>query len=169
LIRVRPTRGTDIGRLEAVERSAATLFRALPDLAWIADDHVAGPDTHRTAVAQGLSWVAVDAADQPIGFLIAAVEDDTDLHVLELSVAADHQGRGDGRALMQTARREAEARALSALTLTTFAGVAWNAPFYARLGYAVLTTGTMPAYLREALAAQARHGLTDRIAMRLTL
>ncbi len=169
MIRVRPTRGTDIGRLEAVERSAATLFRALPDLAWIADDHVAGPDTHRTAVAQGLSWVAVDAADQPIGFLIAAVEDDTDLHVLELSVAADHQGRGDGRALMQTARREAEARALSALTLTTFAGVAWNAPFYARLGYAVLTTGTMPAYLREALAAQARHGLTDRIAMRLTL
>ncbi len=169
MIRVRPTRGTDIGRLEAVERSAATLFRALPDLAWIADDHVAGPDTHRTAVAQGLSWVAVDAADQPIGFLIAAVEDDTDLHVLELSVAADHQGRGDGRALMQTARREAEARALSALTLTTFAGVAWNAPFYARLGYAVLTTGTTPAYLREALAAQARHGLTDRIAMRLTL
>lgn len=169
MIRVRPTRGTDIGRLEAVERSAATLFRALPDLAWIADDHVAGPDTHRTAVAQGLSWVAVDAADQPIGFLIAAVEDDTDLHVLELSVAADHQGRGDGRALMQTARREAEARALSALTLTTFAGVAWNAPFYARLGYAVLTTGTMPAYLREALAAQAEHGLTDRVAMRIKL
>jgi hypothetical protein len=94
LIRVRPTRGTDIGRLEAVERSATTLFRTLPDLAWIADDHVAGPDTHRTAVAQGLSWVAVDAADQPIGFLIAAVEDGADLHVMELSVAADHQGRG---------------------------------------------------------------------------
>ncbi len=169
MIRVRPTRGTDIDRLEAVERSAATLFRALPDLAWIADDHVAGPDTHRTAVAQGLSWVAVNAEDQPVGFLIAAVEDDTDLHVLELSVAADHQGRGAGRTLMQTARREAEARALSALTLTTFAGVAWNAPFYARLGYAALTTETTPAYLREALAAQARHGLTDRIAMRLTL
>ena len=169
MIRVRPTRGTDIDRLEAVERSAATLFRALPDLAWIADDHVAGPDTHRTAVAQGLSWVAVDAADQPIGFLIAAVEDGADLHVMELSVAADHQGRGAGRALMQTARREAETRALSALTLTTFAGVAWNAPLYARLGYAVLTTETTPAYLRDALAAQARHGLTDRIAMRLTL
>ncbi|MCZ4106922.1 GNAT family N-acetyltransferase [Brevundimonas diminuta] len=169
MIRVRPTRGTDIDRLEAVERSAATLFRIQPDLAWIADDHVAGPDTHRVAIAQGLSWVAVDAADQPIGFLIAAVEDGADLHVLELSVAADHQGRGAGRALMQTARREAETRALPALTLTTFAGVAWNAPFYARLGYAVLTTETTPAYLRDALAAQARHGLTDRIAMRLTL
>jgi len=169
LIRVRPTRGTDIDRLEAVERSAATLFRALPDLAWLAEDRTAGPEAHARAVAQGLSWVAVDEADQPAGFLIAAVEDGADLHVLELSVAADHQGRGAGRALMQTARREAETRALSALTLTTFAGVAWNAPFYARLGYAVLTAETTPAYLREALAAQAEHGLTDRVAMRLTL
>lgn len=169
MIPVRPTRDPDIDRLEAVERSAGSLFRALPDLAWIADDRTAGPDTHRTAVSQGLSWVAVDAEDQPVGFLIAAVEDGADLHVLELSVGADHQGRGAGRALMQTARREAEARALSALTLTTFANVPWNAPFYARLGYTVLTAETLPAYLREALAAQAEHGLTDRVAMRLKL
>ncbi|CAM2804804.1 GNAT family N-acetyltransferase [Brevundimonas diminuta] len=169
MIRVRPTRGTDIGRLEAVERSAATLFRALPDLAWLAEDRTAGPEAHARAVAQGLSWVAVDEVDQPAGFLIAAVEDGADLHVLELSVAADHQGRGAGRALMQTARREAETRALSALTLTTFAGVAWNAPFYARLGYTALTAETTPAYLREALAAQAEHCLTDRVAMRLKL
>lgn len=169
MIRVRPTRGTDIGRLEAVERSAATLFRALPDLAWLAEDRTAGPEAHARAVAQGLSWVALDEVDQPAGFLIAAVEDGADLHVLELSVAADHQGRGAGRALMQTARREAETRALSALTLTTFAGVAWNAPFYARLGYTALTAETTPAYLREALAAQAEHCLTDRVAMRLKL
>ncbi|MGX1586836.1 GNAT family N-acetyltransferase [Brevundimonas diminuta] len=168
MIRVRPTRGTDIDRLEAVERSAATLFRALPDLAWIADDHVAGPDTHRTAVAQGLSWVAVDAADQPIGFLIAA-EADTDLHILELSVTDEHQGRGAGRALMAAARHAAEARAKQALTLTTFSTVPWNAPFYARLGYAALTFAETPAYLRETLAAEAAHGLTDRVAMRLTL
>ena len=167
MIRVRPTRGTDIGRLEAVERSAATLFRTLPDLAWIADDHVAGPDTHRTAVAQGLSWVAVDAEDQPVGFLIAA-EADVDLHILELS-AADHQGRGGGRALMAAARQEAGVRAKQALTLTTFSTVPWNAPFYARLGYAALTFAETPAYLRETLAAEAAHGLTDRVAMRLTL
>ena len=165
---VRPTRGTDIDCLEAVERSAATLFRALPDLAWIADDHVAGPDVHRTAVEQGLSWVAVDATDQPIGFLIAA-ETDADLHILELSVAAEHQGRGAGRALMAAARQEAEVRAKRALTLTTFHAVPWNAPFYARLGYAALTAATTPAYLREILAAEAAHGLTDRVAMRLTL
>lgn len=169
MIRVRLTRGTDIGRLEAVERSAATLFRTLPDLAWLAEDRTTGPEAHAGAVAQSLSWVAVDEVDQPVGFLIAAIEDDADLHVLELAVAADHQGRGAGRALMQTARREAEARALSALTLTTFRRVAWNAPFYARLGYEALTAEAMPAYLLEALAAQAEHGLTDRFAMRLSL
>lgn len=169
MIRVRLTRGTDIGRLEAVERSATTLFRTLPDLAWLAEDRTAGPEAQARAIAQGLSWVAVDEADQPVGFLIAAIEDDADLHVLELALAADHQGRGAGRTLMQTARREAQARALSALTLTTFRRVAWNAPFYARLGYEALTAEAMPAYLLEALAAQAEHGLTDRVAMRLSL
>ncbi|WP_427790813.1 GNAT family N-acetyltransferase [Brevundimonas diminuta] len=169
MIRVRPTREADIGRLDAVERSSATLFRTLPDLAWLAEDRTAGPEAHALAVAQGLSWVAVDAEDQPVGFLIAAVEDDADLHVLELSVAADHQGRGAGRALMQTARHVAKSRALKALTLTTFRSVAWNAPFYARLGYVELTAEAAPAYLREALAAQSRHGLTDRVAMRLKL
>ncbi len=169
MIRVRPTREADIVHLDIIERSSATLFRSLPDLAWLADDRTAGPEAHARAVAQGLSWVAVDEEDHPVGFLIAAVEDGADLHVLELSVAADHQGRGAGRALMQTARREAETRALSALTLTTFANVPWNAPFYARLGYTALTAETMPAYLREVLAAQAEHGLTDRVAMRLKL
>ncbi len=169
MIRVRPTREADIRRLDAVERSSATLFGTLPDLAWLAEDRTAGLEAHARAVAQGLSWVAVDEADQPVGFLIAAVEDEAELHILELAVGADHQGRGAGRALMQTARREAEARALSALTLTTFANVPWNAPFYARLGYTALTAETMPAYLREALAAQAEHSLTDRVAMRLKL
>lgn len=168
MIRVRPTREADIGRLEAVERSAATMFRTLPDLAWLAEDRTAGPDVHRTAVAQSLSWVAVDAADQPIGFLIAT-ETDADLHILELSVAAEHQGRGAGRALMAAARHEAEVRAKQAVALTTFSSISWNAPFYARLGYAALTFAETPACLRETLAAEAAHGLTDRVAMRLTL
>ncbi len=168
MIRVRLTRGTDISRLEAVERSAATLFRTLPDLAWLAEDRTAKPDVHRTAVAQSLSWVAVDAADQPIGFLIAA-ETDADLHILELSVAAEHQGRGAGRALMAAARQEAEVRAKQAVALTTFSSISWNAPFYARLGYAALTFAETPAYLREILAAEAAHGLNDRVAMKLTL
>lgn len=168
MIPVRPTREPDIDRLEAVERSAGTLFRALPDLAWIADDRTAGPEAHARAVAQGLSWVAVDEADQPVGFLIAA-ETDADLHILELSVAAEHQGRGAGRALMAAARQEAEVRAKQALALTTFSTVPWNAPFYARLGYTALTFAETPAYLCETLAAEAAHGLTDRVAMRLTL
>lgn len=169
MIRVRPTRAADLEHLDAIERSSATLFRTIPDLAWLADDRTAGPEAHTHAVEQGLSWVAMDEGDQPAGFLIAAIEDDADLHILELAVGADHQGRGVGRALMQMARREAEARALKALTLTTFRSVAWNAPFYARLGYEELAAETAPPYLREALAAQAEHGLTDRVAMRLSL
>lgn len=168
MIRVRLTREADIGRLEAVERSAAALFRTLPDLAWLAEDRTAAPEAHARAVAQSLSWVAVDAADQPIGFLIAA-ETDADLHILELSVSAEHQGRGAGRALMADARQEAKVRAKQAVALTTFSSISWNAPFYARLGYAALTFAETPAYLREILAAEAAHGLTDRVAMRLTL
>jgi len=32
-----------------------------------------------------------------------------------------------------------------------------------------VTAETAPAYLRDALAAQAKHGLTDRVAMGLSL
>ena len=61
------------------------------------------------------------------------------------------------------AARDAGAREL---TLTTFAKVPWNAPFYARFGFEVLDERLLSPRLREILANERAHGLTERCAMR---
>jgi N-acetylglutamate synthase-like GNAT family acetyltransferase len=45
--------------------------------------------------------------------------------------------RGIGRALLDHVAALARARGAPALTLTTFAEVPWNGPYYARLGFEV--------------------------------
>ena len=60
---------------------------------------------------------------------------------------------------------------LTALTLTTFRDVAWNAPFYQRLGFAVLPREAISPYLAGHLRDEIERGLPAdrRCAMRLGL
>src|SRR3569832_834831 len=97
---IRPTRPDEAGLLPAVERSAGQAFRAYPDLAWLADGDDLPAEHHALRIAQGLSWVAVDRADAPFAFLIAERHDDA-LHIEELDVRQDRQGKGVGRALLR--------------------------------------------------------------------
>lgn len=61
--------------------------------------------------------------------------------------------------------------AYPAVTLTTFRDVPWNAPFYTRLGFAMLDELTLPAGLAAKREQETRHGLPPemRCAMRLAL
>ncbi|MBB2202322.1 GNAT family N-acetyltransferase [Gluconacetobacter tumulisoli] len=168
----RPARPADAPGLPAIERSAGASFLALPDLAWIADHEVMPAATHLEAIGQGTCWVTEDAGGLT-GFLTAgtATEDGPPphvpvLHIWELSVRADRQGRGLGRRLLDRAARHAAAHGLSAVTLTTFRDVPWNAPFYARAGFALLDGDTLTPRLRAILAEEAAHGLSRRCAMR---
>ena len=54
---------------------------------------------------------------------------------------------------------------------TTFREVPWNAPFYTRLGFAMLDELTLPAGLAAKRDQETRHGLPpeSRCAMRLAL
>lgn len=163
---IRFARPEDAVLLPAIERSAAAVFRAAPGLAWIADDAVMSESEHRRLIALGTAWVAQDA-ERVCGFLCAERFDD-DLHVWELAVDAEHQRMGLGQRLVQAACSHAAAAGLSAVTLTTFRDLAWNAPWYARLGFREETAlpGTR---LYAVLQAEARHGLPAqrRVAMRL--
>lgn len=85
----------------------------------------------------GSVWVAADATDQPVGFVIAeALSDDGYVH--ELDVEQAYGGRGVGRALLRRVAEWAKARGLGTLLLATFSDVAWNAPFYQRVGFALV-------------------------------
>jgi GNAT superfamily N-acetyltransferase len=56
-------------------------------------------------------------------------------HLEQLSVLPDQGRRGLGRALLRAGCAWAADRGYRELTLATYRGVAWNAPFYATEGF----------------------------------
>ena len=86
------------------------------------------------------------------------------LHVEQVSVHPDHARRGLGRALLD----QAAADGIAALTLTTFAHVPWNAPYYTRCGFRVLDGTELTAGLRTIRQREAGLGLDrwPRVCMR---
>lgn len=163
---VRLARADEAELLPQIERSAAETFRGSAH-AWIADDEVSPASFHRNLAETGHVWVAEVEGDLA-GFLTGEAFEDA-LHIWEFAVSHDHQGQGLGRALIRSAVATAAERGLPAVTLTTFSNIAWNAPFYERLGFRKLDAHERPDRLSAILAKEAARGLTDRCAMRLTL
>jgi GNAT superfamily N-acetyltransferase len=85
----------------------------------------------------GSVWVATENTDQLVGFVIGEALDD-DGYVHELDVEQAYGCRGVGRALLRRVAEWAKARGLGTLLLSTFSDVAWNAPFYQRLGFVLV-------------------------------
>ncbi|BCM18370.1 GNAT family N-acetyltransferase [Mesorhizobium sp. J8] len=170
MITIRPARAEDAEALPAIEQSAGLAFRAIPELAWLADGDNVSVERHRGLIAAGACWIAADGKDRPVGFLSAGTEDDV-LHVWELDVRLDRQGQGIGRALLERAVADAGRRGLAAVTLTTFRAVAWNAPFYRKFGFRILEGAEIDGRLASLLGDEAEHGmaLDRRCAMRLDL
>lgn len=134
---LRPARQDDIERLAAVQLSASTLFRTI-GMEEAADTAPLPDDFLRSFIVSGLALVAVDETDHAIGFALASPLD-TGLHLYEISVEPAHGRRGVGSRLLAVLCDEAKARGLSAVTLSTFRDVPWNAPFYSHHGFHLLT------------------------------
>jgi GNAT superfamily N-acetyltransferase len=172
---IRPAREDDAELLPDIEQSTGEAFRAIPELAWLADGDNASPEQHRSLIAQGACWVAVDTDDQPVGLLNAVIEnagmEGKTLHIWELDVRLDWQGRGIGSALLQQAIEQARRYGLAGVTLTTFRHVAWNAPFYRKSGFRVLEADETGDRLAALLRDEAERGFpaARRCAMRLDL
>lgn len=129
-------------------------------------------EVHRRSIQAGTCWVAVDTGkeDAPVGFLTASVENG-DIHIAEMSVAADWQGQGIGSALIQTLKQWSFQNKLSRITLTTFLDVPWNAPFYLREGFVIVPEDALDTRLAALLEAELRHGFSrnSRCVMRFEI
>jgi GNAT superfamily N-acetyltransferase len=156
--------------LPAVERSAGEAFRAIDDLAWIADAEDLSVDRYAALIAGGATWVASDAAGDIAGFLCGELFGDA-LHIWEMSVRHDRQRAGLGKGLLETARSRVVAAGLRSVTLTTFRAVAWNEPFYRRAGFRTLPDHELTQRLAETLRAEVATGMPGerRCAMCLDL
>ncbi|HET6966393.1 MAG TPA: GNAT family N-acetyltransferase [Acidimicrobiales bacterium] len=74
------------------------------------------------------------AGRPPVGFAEVDVVDGT-AHLAQLSVLPEHGRQGIGRALVEAACDWARGAGHDAITLTTFADIPFNAPWYRRLGF----------------------------------
>jgi GNAT superfamily N-acetyltransferase len=155
--------------LPEIERSAAEAFRGSSQDA-IADDAVSPVEFYVPFQTDGLVLVAEDEDGALVGFAACQACEDA-LHLWELAVRFDRQGRGAGRALLAATAALARRRGLPTVTLSTFRDIPWNAPFYARLGFAEIAREDLDARLRIVMERERQLGLdaAGRCAMRLAL
>ena len=151
--------------LQGIETAAAGIFPPgfLPE--HILSDHMPR-DLLLEAIRADMLPVVLDADRRPVGYGLLRFIDGLAL-LAQLDVHPAHGRKGLGTALVTRVADIARRCGAPALYLTTFAHVPWNAPFYARLGFSVVTEGEQPAAIRKILAEEHAMGLTDRVAMRL--
>ncbi|MEV6430312.1 GNAT family N-acetyltransferase [Nocardia sp. NPDC051463] len=154
---IRPATENDLPVLQDIERAAGKPFADIGMTA-VADDDPPPLDTLREFRQAGRAWVCADDLDRPIGYLILGIVDG-DAHVDQVSVDPGYAGNRIGKRLIDHAVRWAKAQGLPAMTLTTFTDVAWNGPYYERLGFRYLSTAEETRELREIRAAEAANGL----------
>lgn len=155
----------DVERLREIERAAGAVFRDV-GMADIADDEPPSVEVLEGYVGDGRAWVVADAAEVAVAYLLVDVVDGAG-HVEQVSVHPRHAGHRWGQALIEQTATWAEERGYAALTLTTFADVAWNAPYYERLGFRVMAPDELGEGLRRVREHEAELGLErwPRVAM----
>jgi GNAT superfamily N-acetyltransferase len=156
----------DLGRYLRDRRRAAGLSQE----DFVAEDDPGTVEELLPYVRDGRAWVVDGPDGVPVGYLIAEWVDGN-VHVEQVSVDPEHGRRGIGSALIEHLAGWARERGAPALTLTTYAEVAWNAPYYERLGFRRLADDELTPGLRRIRAAEAAHGLDrwPRLGMRRDL
>ena len=154
---IRPGRLDDLAQLQRVEVLAGAAFAELGMRA-IADDDPPGLEALSSYCNDGRLWVAAASQDQPVAYLIADVVDGA-AHIEQVSVHPDWSGRRIGQALMVQLEHWAREQRLSAITLTTFRDVPWNAPYYQRVGFEALKDPELTPGLRRIREKESDHGL----------
>ena len=167
--RIRLATRNDIAAIQAIERQAGALFRGT-DLAAVADDDPTDAETLAARIASSDLLVACFGDGPPIGFVMFH-EVEVAAYVEEIAVVPDHAGQRIGAALLDEVGAMARARNWSALTLSTFRDVPWNAPYYRRLGFAAMPDETLSPGLLAIRAEHIARGLdeTRRVFMRRDL
>jgi GNAT superfamily N-acetyltransferase len=160
----------ELEHLQDIERAAGALFKNTnyPNLA---DDDPIDIDLLRRQQQAGLVWVVCDSDDKPVGFLVLVLLGGNELYIQEVSVHPSHGRHGLGKQLIETVCQWATAQGHGFVTLSTFKDVAWNAPYYARLGFVALSVDELTNELRQVLLDEETHGLPveKRVCMRRVL
>ncbi|MBB6189275.1 4-diphosphocytidyl-2-C-methyl-D-erythritol kinase [Rhodanobacter sp. MP7CTX1] len=158
---IEPAHPDQIATLCAIERKAVQLFRG--HAAWSSYAAMSiPPELLQQAISRGLVWVALNEASVPVGFVWLDTEGGDDaIAVAEIDVLPEYGQRGIGADLLEHACEWARAAGFRRIDLGTLADVRWNAPFYAKHGFALVDKQDPAfAYARQ---RDEENGFPDRL------
>ncbi|MBU0756375.1 MAG: GNAT family N-acetyltransferase [Planctomycetes bacterium] len=148
---IRKARTGDLPRLPDIERAAAKMFEAFPDMTGLTNEslsQVTSDEAFARALMRDQLWVAVDRTGRPVGFAFVRELGRT-VHLQEMDVLPEHGRKGIGTRLLNTVCDWAGEKGYETITLTTFRDIPWNAPFYARQGFKIVQPETVsPDHVR---------------------
>jgi ribosomal protein S18 acetylase RimI-like enzyme len=168
-VRSREGREMDLERIQEVERAAGRCFRDI-GMDLVADDVPPSLAVLRRFMHGGGLWIAACEEDRPVAYVLVEPVDGN-AHIEQISVHPDWSRRRIGRSLIEHVAVRARAAGIAALTLSTFADVPWNAPYYERCGFRTLASEELTPGLLRIRAEEARAGLDrwPRVCMRRDL
>jgi ribosomal protein S18 acetylase RimI-like enzyme len=161
---VRAAAPDDLPRLRPIEAAADQTF--VPIFGQLDWDE---PATGEWRAAQPGFLLVAEQDDEVVGFAHVVWLERT-AHLEQLAVHPDHHRRGHGGALLRAAMARARQDGYGELTLSTYADVPWNAPYYRRHGFEVIDRpGPLLQRLqeKEELMGLMRYG--PRVVMRVAL
>ena len=166
---IRLARRDELRAIQRIENVADYVFRRIA-MPWVLAMQPADLRVLERARRRGWLWVATDATNRAMGFaLLTTVDNEAYLH--QLSVLPRAAGRGAGSALIATVCAAAHAAGHRSLLLSTYNGVPWNAPYYAKRGFVEVPLTCYTRSMRDLRAAERRlgHPVWRRVLMRRTL
>ncbi|WP_328322201.1 GNAT family N-acetyltransferase [Kribbella sp. NBC_00382] len=129
---IRLSRVDELPLLRSIEKAAGVLFHEI-GMTDVAEHPPPSLEAFAAYQRAGLAWTA-DLSGQAVGFVLVKLVDGC-AHIEQVSVHPAHGRQGIGRLLISAVERWGAEQGLAALTLSTFRNVAFNGPYYARLGF----------------------------------
>lgn len=149
----------DVDALLEIEARAATLLLERGGHDLLAMHALTRQDLLR-GIGLGMLWVA-GSGERAVGFALCG-EVDGHAHLMEIDVDPAYGRRGIGSALLESVCEVAARRGYDRITLVTLREVPWNAPFYARRGFAEFDAGACGAELAALIKLERIMGIPPR-------
>lgn len=143
MLEIRPGALPEFALLPAIEADADAAFETLDPPMSIAD--FPAPDSPADYAD---AFHIMVAGRPPVGFVRLEIVDGQ-AHMAQLSVSPQYARQGIGRQLINAAIAWAAEAGFRSMTLTTFAHIPFNAPFYASCGFSELPHGQWTPELAE--------------------